>query len=165
VRQRISHRIVEAIATGLYLGKMKFAPGTWGTLLGIPLAWVFATQFSWPGYPIAIAVLFVVSVVSAELHERFTKTHDPGEIVIDEVLGFVVTMYALPLTWQSFLAAFLMFRFFDIVKPPPIRQLDRAIKGGFGTTLDDFVAGLAANLLLFLLLYYVPWWSHVIYGS
>jgi len=75
VRQRISHRIVEAIATGLYLGKMKFAPGTWGTLLGIPLAWVFATQFSWPGYPIAIAVLFVVSVVSAELHERFTKTH------------------------------------------------------------------------------------------
>ena len=93
---------------------MKVAPGTWGTLLGIPLAWVFATQFSRLGYFIAIAVLFVVSAVSAELHERYTKTHDPGEIVIDEILGYVVTMAGMPLTWMSFVGAFLMFRFFDI---------------------------------------------------
>lgn len=150
-------RIVEAIATGLYLGKIKFAPGTWGTLLGIPLAWVLASNFSRYGYLAFIALLFVVSAVSAELHERYTQTHDPGEIVIDEVAGYVVAMTWLPLTWPVLAAAFVLFRLFDITKPPPIRQIDRGIKGGIGTTLDDMAAGLVANLILQYVVFHTTW--------
>lgn len=160
----VRQRIVEAIATGLYLGKIKFAPGTFGTLLGIPLTWLIVTNFSRYGYLFCIAILFVVSAVSAELHERYTKTHDPGEIVIDEVVGYVVAMTWLPMTWQSLVGAFVLFRLFDIAKPPPIRQIDRGIGGGIGTTLDDMAAGLVANLILQYVAAQTTWlWSS--YGT
>ncbi|MES2963466.1 MAG: phosphatidylglycerophosphatase A, partial [Bdellovibrionota bacterium] len=144
----VRQRIVELFATGLYLGKIKFAPGTFGTILGIPFAWALATYLPPYGYLVGIAVFFVISAVSAQLHERYTRTHDPGEIVIDEVVGYIVAMTWLPLTWQAFVAAFFLFRFFDIAKPPPIRQIDRGIGGGVGTTLDDMAAGLVTNLIL-----------------
>lgn len=160
----VRQRIVELLATGLYLGKIKFAPGTFGTLLGIPLAWLFLTYLDGPLFLVGIAALFAVSAVSAHLHERYTKTHDPGEIVIDEVVGYVVAMMGMPITWQAFVFAFVVFRFFDIVKPPPIRQLDRAVKGGFGTTLDDFVAGLCANVVLYFVSAKTTWMGGLAYG-
>ncbi|MEK7356228.1 MAG: phosphatidylglycerophosphatase A [Bdellovibrionota bacterium] len=150
-------RIVELFATGLYLGKIKVAPGTFGTLLGIPLAWAMATYLPPYGYLAGLVLLFAISSISAHLHERYTKTHDPGEIVIDEVVGYAVAMTWLPLTWQVFVAAFVLFRFFDIVKPPPIRQIDRGVGGGIGTTLDDMAAGLAANLILQFVLARTTW--------
>jgi phosphatidylglycerophosphatase A len=74
--------------------------------------------------------------------------HDPGEIVIDEVIGYVIAATWLPLTWQTFVAAFVVFRLFDIWKPFPIRQIDQKAKGGLGTVLDDVAAGIAANMVL-----------------
>ena len=140
-------RIVEGLATGLYLGKIPFAPGTFGTLLGLPVAWLFIKAG-----PVAYMVLTVALILFAcwiaELHEQYTHAHDPKEIVIDEVAGYVVAMTWLPYTWQSFLGAFLIFRFFDILKPYPINMMDQKIKGGLGTVLDDVAAGLAASIIL-----------------
>ena len=144
----ITKNVIEAIATGLYLGKIPVAPGTFGTLLGLPLAWVCAHYLPPTGYMVGIVVMIAVSSISAELHERYTKLHDPGEIVIDEIVGFMITMTWLPQNWQTYALAFVFFRFFDIVKPFPIRQIDQRVKGGFGTTLDDVAAGLVANVLL-----------------
>ena len=91
------------------------------------------------------------------MYERTYQVHDPKEIVIDEVVGYVIAMTWLPLTWQSFLAAFVMFRFFDILKPGPIRRIDQKVKGGLGTVLDDVAAGLISSVLLQVLLREMPW--------
>lgn len=131
-------------------------PGTWGTLLGLPLAWAFA-QGSPLGYMIKTIVFLFFSIWIAELYERSFKSHDPGEVVIDEVIGYLIAFTWLPLTWQSFLGAFVVFRFFDILKPPPIRNIDRRVKGGFGTVLDDVAAGLAANVVLQIVLAETNW--------
>lgn len=140
-------RIVEALATGLYLGKIPFAPGTWGTLLGLPLAWLFI-QGGPNFYMVATILALLVSVAVAEMYELAGHSHDPGEVVIDEVIGYLIAMTWLPMTWQAFAAAFVAFRFFDILKPFPINYIDRKIQGGLGTVLDDAAAGLAANILL-----------------
>lgn len=149
-------RLVESLATGFYFGKSPFMPGTWGTLWGIPLAWALLKLGPFY-YMVSTVFLILFASFIAELHERFTQAHDPGEIVIDEVVGYLVAMTLLPLTWRSYLGAFLLFRFFDILKPYPIRQIDQRIKGGLGTVLDDVAAGLAANICLQLILTYTSW--------
>ena len=80
--------------------------------------------------------------------------HDSKEIVIDEVAGFLITMTWLPMTWQSVVIGFILFRFFDIVKPPPIRQLDKKIQGGVGVMIDDIAAGIISNFILQILFTY-----------
>ena len=83
--------------------------------------------------------------------------HDRQEIVIDEVAGFLITMAMIPLTWQTWVAGFLLFRFFDAVKPWPISVLDKKVKGGLGVVVDDVAAGLAANLILQVLITKTDW--------
>ncbi len=140
-------KIVECLATGFYFGKAKKMPGTFGTLVGIPLAYALA-QLNVFAYMIITVVLILFACFIAELHERFTAAHDPKEIVIDEIVGYLVAFTWLPLTWQSFLGAFILFRFFDILKPWPIRAIDQKVKGGLGTVLDDVAAGIAASICL-----------------
>jgi phosphatidylglycerophosphatase A len=153
----VKNRNLEALATGLYLGKIPKAPGTWGTLLGIPCAWLMAA-FLPPLWYMLVAVIFVLGAsVVAEMYERSLAQHDPKEIVIDEVVGYVIAMTWLPLTWQSFLAAFIAFRFFDILKPGPIRRIDQRVKGGFGTVLDDVAAGLISSVILQVILRETQW--------
>lgn len=140
-------KVVEAFATGFYLGKIPFMPGTFGTLLGIPVTWLFLMGS--PNFYLFACILFLgFSVLIAELYERYFHAHDPGEVVIDEVLGYAISMAWLPATWQSFIAAFVVFRFFDILKPFPINYVDRKIPGGLGTILDDVAAGLVTNFVL-----------------
>lgn len=145
--QGVKKQIIISLATGLYVGKIPVMPGTFGTLLGIPVVWLMM-QGSPIFYLIATAVLLFVSVVIAEFYEIYTKAHDPGEVVIDEVVGYAITMALLPMTWQAFLAGFIVFRFFDILKPSPICHIDRKIQGGLGTVLDDAAAGLISNIVL-----------------
>lgn len=157
-------RIIEALATGLYLGKARYAPGTFGTVLGLPLAWAL-----YQGGPLfymagTLAAIFGAVVVS-ELHERRTKSHDPKEIVIDEIVGYAVAFLWLPLTWQSFAAAFVLFRFFDILKPGPIRMIDRKLEGGFGTVMDDVAAGLATNVILQIVYLKTSWLGAQLSGT
>mgnify|MGYP001609036609 CR=1 FL=1 len=82
---------------------------------------------------------------------------DSKEIVIDEVVGFLITMAWVPLTWQSAVIGFCLFRFFDIVKPPPIRQLDKKIPGGFGVMIDDIAAGIISSILMQLIYNQTNW--------
>lgn len=122
-------------------------PGTVGTLGAIPLVFLF----SWAGVYGYMAITFVFSVWSmrvAEQYEQLVQDHDSKEVVIDEVAGYLVTMFWLPHTWQAFLASFILFRILDILKPFPIGVLDRGAKGGFGTVVDDLAAGAIANVIL-----------------
>lgn len=143
----VRKRLVEGLATGFFYGKIRHTPGTFGTLWGIPVAWLFVQGGPY-FYMIAAILLILFASAISELYERETGHHDTSEIVIDEVAGYVVTMTWLPATWQSFLAGFLVFRFFDILKPWPIGHLDEKIPGGLGTVLDDVAAGMASNVVL-----------------
>ncbi len=139
--------IIEALATGFYLGRAPKAPGTFGTLLGIPLAFLLY-QIGAYGYMYSTAIFIIFAVVIADIYERAQATHDNSEIVIDEIAGFLVTMMWLPMTWQSFLAAFILFRILDAGKPFPISYVDKKIKGGLGVVADDILAGVIANIIL-----------------
>lgn len=135
------------IATGFFLGKAPKAPGTVGTFAALPFIWGFQFLNDYT-YMIMAFVLTVFAVVIAQLYETTFEVHDSSEIVIDEVAGFVVAMTWLPLTWQSLLLAFVIFRILDSLKPFPIGWLDRRVEGGLGVVADDIVAGIITNVAL-----------------
>lgn len=116
------------------------------------------------GYMLLTLALIGGSIIVAEMYERLFEVHDPKEIVIDEVVGYVIAMLWLPLTWQSFVAAFVVFRIFDILKPGPIRAIDRRVKGGLGTILDDVAAGLVTSVILQVVLKETNWLGVVNYA-
>ena len=142
-----SRRAIECFATFFYIGRIPLMPGTFGTLGAIPVV----LAFSWAGLYGYMALTFFLTLWSIRVvdqYEQITQDHDTKEVVIDEVLGFLVTMFWLPHTWQSFAVAFLVFRVLDIVKPFPIGMIDKRAQGGFGTVVDDLVAGVIANVIL-----------------
>ena len=134
------------LGTAFGLGLLPVAPGTWGTLLGVSLAWA-ASQV--PGTPLVLVGLaFAITVVGVPLAraaEKEAGRQDPGWFVLDEVAGYLVAVLGLPLTWPYLLGAFVAFRVFDIWKPPPIRRLERE-GGGIGVMADDLMAGIYANV-------------------
>lgn len=134
-------------ATWFYLGLLKPGPGTWGTLGAIPLAYLMISLGPM-GYLAGTIVFSILAMVVAQAYEAGQAEHDRSEIVIDEVAGFLVTMAWLPMTWQAWVSGFLLFRALDILKPPPIRWVDRKVKGGVGVVADDLVAGIIANIIL-----------------
>ena len=131
------------LAFGFGSGLAPFAPGTFGTVVGIPFFILFS-QVSLPFYLLLTIAMFLVGVRVCERCSRDLGVHDHSGIVWDEIVGFLVTMIAVPFEWQWLLSGFLLFRLFDILKPWPIRWLDRRVKGGFGIMVDDLVAGLFA---------------------
>ena len=148
-----------AIATVGYSGFFPIAPGTLGSAVGI-LLWALARMMgAGPATEIATVVaLLAVGAWSATVAEGRLGTTDPGPVVIDEVMGMWVTMVAAPFTWRVALAGFLLFRVFDIVKPPPARQLEK-VHGGWGVMLDDLAAGVYAWVGLALLTRVLPTWT------
>ena len=145
-------RAVMFLATGGYVGNIPVAPGTFGSLLGIPLCYGFA-QISLPLAIIGTIGLIAVAIWIAQLAEGISGQKDPGKIVIDEIAGMVVTLIGVPFQLASVLIGFSIFRALDILKPFPIRSLERRIKGGAGVVLDDVVAGIFGNILVRLILY------------
>lgn len=152
----VSKKILLLIATYFQIGKFPKAPGTVATLATIPLWWALS-QTGPILYMIITLILFPVGVIAAQAYEAQSDTHDSKEIVIDEVVGFLITMTWLPMTWQSVVFGFAIFRFLDIVKPPPIRQLDRKVPGGLGVMLDDVVAGIIGSVLMQLIYTQTNW--------
>lgn len=135
------------IATWFYVGKIPKAPGTWATFATLPLA--LGLNSAGPIlYMAIIFVILVVGIIAADFYEKQTSVADNSEIVIDEVVGFLITMLWLPPTWQAYLVGFALFRFLDILKPFPIGFLDKRVKGGMGIMIDDLVAGIIANVVL-----------------
>lgn len=140
-------RLAINLATYFGIGRVSKAPGTVATLATIPVWWVLA-QAGPLLYMVVTFLLVLVGVWAAQAYEDQHQSHDSKEIVIDEVVGFLITMAWLPLTWQSVVIGFLLFRFFDIVKPPPIRQMDQKLPGGFGVMADDIAAGVFSSIIM-----------------
>ncbi|MEJ2253672.1 MAG: phosphatidylglycerophosphatase A [Nitrospirota bacterium] len=137
--------LFKLVATVGYLGFVPVAPGTMGTLAA--LAVVALTKLPWPSYLILTIASVLGGTWAADKMERVMGEKDPGCIVIDEFAGFLVAMAFLPRTMGYLLAAFILFRVFDILKPPPIDGLQSS-GGGWGVMVDDLAAGLLVNLLL-----------------
>lgn len=139
------NQFLKKSATLFGVGKAPFAPGTWGTLAFMPVVLLLAVYTSAEFY-MGFAILFILYSVFAS--EAYGEGADLKEIVIDEASGILVALFLLPLNLWLWILGFLLFRFFDAVKPFPISYLDKNVKGGFGVVLDDIVAGLVTNALL-----------------
>jgi phosphatidylglycerophosphatase A len=147
-------QLAKLVATLFGAGYFPVAPGTFGSLVALVIIWFLFPDFYHILIPIA-AGLFFLSVWSASRAEEvFGKDGSP--IVIDEVTGMVISLVFVPHQLEYFGAAFLLFRFYDIVKLPPARSMEK-LKGGWGVTLDDVMAGIYANLSLHLILYVLNW--------
>lgn len=145
----LSTRLATAIATGLGAGFSPVAPGTAGTIVAVPLGWAMleATAAS-PSLQLPfLAAVTAVAVWSAGVAATRLGLKDPGQVVVDEVAGYLVTVAFLPASWTTLLAGFVLFRLFDITKPPPCRRAE-ALPGGVGIVADDVMAGIYANLAL-----------------
>lgn len=141
---------INTLATGFGVGYAPIAPGTLGTFVAIPI-YYFLSEIPFPLYEITLAGFFFLAVWISEKAEAIFEKKDNPKIVIDEMMGFFITMLWISKTPFFILAGFILFRFLDILKPYPIRYFEKA-KGGFGVVLDDVGAGVYANLILRLIL-------------
>jgi len=144
---QLTGRIALVLASNFGLGYAPVAPGTFGSLAGIPAFYLLA-GLSPVGYAAVWGVLLLLGFWAAEAAGRIYGVVDDRRIVIDELLGYLVTVAWLPFTWHSALIGFVCFRLFDILKPPPVGWIDRRVKNGVGVVLDDVAAGVYAALLL-----------------
>jgi phosphatidylglycerophosphatase A len=139
--------VIRFLATGFGAGYSPVAPGTVGTLVGIPLYMILAFS-GIEAVILGLGVLICVGVYVADYIEKSSGTKDPGAVVIDEIAGFLLTMAGSPVSLYYIASGFLLFRFFDILKPPPVRQAERIFPGGAGIMIDDLLAGCYAWLCL-----------------
>ena len=128
------------LAFGFGAGLSRFAPGTAGTLVGFPLYWLIGPRTSPLEMLAFVAVLFAIGVWACDITGRHLGISDHGGMCWDEIVAFLLILEIAPdaLAWQ--IAAFFLFRIFDVVKPSPIRELEKRIKGGFGVMFDDILA-------------------------
>lgn len=141
-------------AFGFGSGLAAKAPGTFGTLAAIPFFWLIQ-DLSWPIYLSWLLVTFALGVLWCDRSSKALEVHDHGGIVWDEFVGFWITMFMAPAGWIWILVGFVLFRFFDIIKPWPINWLDKKVHGGFGIMIDDALAGIYALIALQLIAYSV----------
>ena len=140
-----------AVASGLGSGFLPIAPGTWGTVVGVALLWYLRVV------PLLVLVLLTISLgalgvwVSGITCQIFKK-QDCQNVVIDEIVGVMITMIGIPITAYWLAVGFVAFRVFDVVKPPPANIFDKKLKNGLGVMLDDVVAGIYGNILLHLMI-------------
>ncbi|MFN7954014.1 MAG: phosphatidylglycerophosphatase A [bacterium] len=137
--------LIVALASGFGTGYAPVASGTFGTLVGIPLAIALAPAGPWAWTLAAVLVTLGACWVAGRAEGVFGEK-DSGKIVIDEIAGYLVSMAFLPATAGHLALAFFLFRLFDVLKPPPARQWERTLPGGFGVVMDDIAAGVWANV-------------------
>ncbi len=136
------------------MGKIPFAPGTFGSILGLLPCYLLAGIGFWPALIVIIFFIFFSIWISGK-SEKILNQKDPGCIVIDEIAGMMVTFIGLPFTYRTAVAGFLVFRILDILKPFPIRYLENRVSGGSGIVIDDVAAGLIGNILLRIIIHYI----------
>jgi len=144
-------RIALILSIWFGAGLLPGIPGTFGTAGAIPLYLLMDSVGAL--YQASLLLIIIIGAIwSSHRAQCILCKADAREIVIDEVAGFLLTVIFLPFTWLTLMAGFFLFRFFDILKPPPIRRIEEKVRGGFGVVFDDLVAGIYAHLSLRLLL-------------
>jgi len=150
-------RWARLVATFFGAGRLRPGPGTWGSLATVLLWWLLASHLPAgmriPAILVLIVLVTAIGIPAATLEARGCGKKDPSHVVIDEVAGQLVTLIACPIMWQALLAGFILFRAFDIVKPPPVRSLEK-LPEGTGIVVDDLGAGVYALAILQLLLHF-----------
>jgi phosphatidylglycerophosphatase A len=145
------------VATFFGIGRLRPGPGTWGSAATVLLWWLLGHRIApaWQPWTAALSALAVVlvGIPAATQVARASGRKDPQFVVIDEVAGQLITLIAAPIAWQSLLMGFILFRAFDIVKPPPVRQLER-LPEGVGIVVDDVGAGLYALAVMQIVLHF-----------
>ncbi|MBT8436188.1 MAG: phosphatidylglycerophosphatase A [Gammaproteobacteria bacterium] len=154
VSPKLLRNPLHLLSLGFGSGLMPFAPGTFGTLAAIPF-YLLIAQLGLPYYLVFILLAFGIGVYICQYTSAALGAHDHSGIVWDEFVGFWITMIAVPVSWQWIVAGFVLFRVFDIVKPWPVKVVDKKMTGGFGIMFDDVLAGLYALGCLQLALYLV----------
>lgn len=150
-------RLAFFIASAGFVGRVPIAPGTAGSAAGLAI-YALIRLLDQPGLEAAVIVItLVVGIWSATVTERVLGTKDPGPVVIDEVLGMLMTVAFLKVTMTGATLGFLLFRVFDVVKPYPARHLEN-LPGGFGIMLDDAMAGVYSYLAMRLFIWVLPGW-------
>lgn len=142
---------IHFITCGFGVGTFPFFPGTIGTLFSIPIVIMLSHTPLW-FYLFTCVALFFIGMYCADITNRDFGTSDHPAAVIDEIATFPIVMIAIPLTWYYLLIGFCLFRFFDIVKPGPIRWVDKHVHGGFGVMFDDVLAALCSLIILHIIL-------------
>ncbi len=139
------------------IGRLRPGPGTWGSVATV-LVWAaidynLPINFRAPSAIILAVLAILVGIPASTQTSRATGSKDPQFVVIDEVAGQLIALIAVPLSWKTFLVGLILFRIFDILKPPPARQLER-LPEGTGIVLDDVAAGIYAFLVIHILLHF-----------
>lgn len=142
---------VHFLAFGFGSGLAPFAPGTFGTIAAIPV-FLLMSNLTIIAYALITVLMFLLGVWLCGQSAEKLGVHDHGGIVWDEIVGLLITLFTVPVNWLWILLGFALFRFFDVLKPWPIRWLDQQVSGGFGIMLDDVLAGIYAWIILQLLL-------------
>ncbi|MFN3739283.1 MAG: phosphatidylglycerophosphatase A [Thermodesulfovibrionales bacterium] len=149
-RSELRSKAAIIISSLFYTGYIPLAPGTFGTVIAL----VFLMIFKIEGFIFYSFLLFILilGIYVSDKAEQATGEKDSRHIVIDEFAGYMVSMAGVTPQWKNLLIAFLLFRFFDILKPFPIRDIERRLSGGLAIMLDDIIAGLYSNIILRLLI-------------
>jgi phosphatidylglycerophosphatase A len=148
---RVMNALVKLLATAFGAGYSPVSPGTCGTAVTVPLVWALSSLPMWQWALVCVAIT-ALGIAVAHRADQLWGSHDSQRIVIDEVAGYCITM--LPVargSWSSLVVGFFVFRFFDIVKPPPVRWIDKHLPGGWGVVLDDALAGVMGGIVMVLL--------------
>lgn len=151
-RVRLADKVALVLSIWFGAGLLPGMPGTFGTLGAVPLYFIIVALGTW--YKIvSIAIIVGLAIWSSWRAQCILGRGDAREIVIDEVAGFLLTTIFFPFTWLALVAGFCLFRFFDVLKPPPIKKIERITTGGLGIVLDDLVASVYAFVCVWLVLY------------
>ncbi len=150
------YRLIMALATGFYTGYLPKAPGTWGTLVAFPIHFGLI-HLEQGHYFIALAIIGLLAVGCAGSAEKILDHADPSVVVIDEIIGMLIALIGAPNHPLAWLCAFILFRFFDILKPWPVSFFDKRLHGGLGIVLDDVAAGLYALLCMQGIYWFTGW--------
>ncbi|MDZ7696905.1 MAG: phosphatidylglycerophosphatase A [Deltaproteobacteria bacterium] len=145
-KMRFSSRVALILSTWFGSGYAPVAPGTLGTLAAVPL--VILVGMLGGGYGLFVLLMVTgVGIWASNRSRKLLGREDPSQVVIDEVAGYLLTLFLLPINWMTLTAGFFLFRIFDILKPWPVNRAEE-LKGGFGIVADDLIAGLYAHLIL-----------------
>ncbi|OOF69374.1 phosphatidylglycerophosphatase A [Rodentibacter caecimuris] len=146
---------IHFLALGFGSGLMKKAPGTWGSVVGVLFGFLLLNFLSIKIFLILTALFFVIGCYLCQKTADDMGVHDHGAIVWDEIVGIFIVLSAIPvLSWQWMIVAFVLFRFFDILKPFPIRYFDQKLESGLGIMVDDVLAAIYSVILIFFIRLY-----------